>query len=166
MVSVKTTYLCLVLICSLGYQRSRVWLSRPVDELMLICQCNSYLQPSTDSQQCVDWTAPAQAYPILEEAPSFMSQQRQSAGACLHDFLRSTDSSRKAAASVYGHMSTFHCSKSTTTENDNLESLGQGSCTSAPTGVAAFNVDGRTLHSLLGLPTKGDFKDLEGEHLH
>ena len=36
----------------------------------------------------------------------------------------------------------------------------------APTGVAAFNVDGNTLHSLLNLPTKGEFKDLEGEHLN
>ena len=36
----------------------------------------------------------------------------------------------------------------------------------APTGVAAFNVDGNTLHSLLCLPTKGEFKDLEGERLN
>ena len=36
----------------------------------------------------------------------------------------------------------------------------------APTGVAAFNVDGHTLHSLLSLPIKGDFKDLEGEQQH
>ena len=36
----------------------------------------------------------------------------------------------------------------------------------APTGVAAFDVDGHTLHSLLSLPTKGDFKDLQGEQLN
>ena len=36
----------------------------------------------------------------------------------------------------------------------------------APTGVAAFNVQGHTIHSLLYLPTKGDFKDLEGDRLH
>ena len=35
----------------------------------------------------------------------------------------------------------------------------------APTGVAAFNIEGLTLHSLLSLPTRGDFKDLEGERL-
>ena len=35
----------------------------------------------------------------------------------------------------------------------------------APTGVAAFNIDGQTLHSLLSLPTRADFKDLEGERL-
>ena len=36
----------------------------------------------------------------------------------------------------------------------------------APTGVAAFIISGHTLHSLLSLPTKGEFKDLEGERLH
>ena len=35
----------------------------------------------------------------------------------------------------------------------------------APTGVAAFNIDGNTLHSLLSLLTKGEFKDLQGENL-
>ena len=35
----------------------------------------------------------------------------------------------------------------------------------APTGVAAFNVGGVTLHSLLHLPTRGEFKALEGEQL-
>lgn len=35
----------------------------------------------------------------------------------------------------------------------------------APTGLAAFNVQGHTLHALLDLPTKGDFKELEGNRL-
>ena len=35
----------------------------------------------------------------------------------------------------------------------------------APTGVAAFNINGHTLHSLLSLPIRGEFKDLEGERL-
>ena len=39
-------------------------------------------------------------------------------------------------------------------------------CVTAPTGVAAFNIEGHTLHSLLSLPVKGDFKDLQGERLH
>ena len=38
-------------------------------------------------------------------------------------------------------------------------------CVAAPTGVAAFNVDGYTLFSLLSLPVKGDFKPLEGKRL-
>ena len=44
--------------------------------------------------------------------------------------------------------------------------LGERLRVAAPTGVAAFNVSGHTLHSLLSLPTKGEFKDLEGERLH
>ena len=39
-------------------------------------------------------------------------------------------------------------------------------CVAAPTGVAAFNIKGHTLHSLLGLSVKSDYKDLEGERLH
>ena len=32
--------------------------------------------------------------------------------------------------------------------------------------MAAFNIEGHTLHSLLSLPVKGDFKELQGEWLH
>ena len=39
-------------------------------------------------------------------------------------------------------------------------------CVAAPTGIAAFNIDGQTLHSLFSLPTKTDFKNLEGDRLH
>lgn len=39
-------------------------------------------------------------------------------------------------------------------------------CVAVPTGVAAFNIDGNMLYSLLSLPTKGEFKDLEGQHLN
>ena len=35
----------------------------------------------------------------------------------------------------------------------------------APTGVAAFNIRGCTLHSALCLLTKGDIKNLEGDAL-
>ena len=44
--------------------------------------------------------------------------------------------------------------------------LGDRVCVAAPTGVAAFNIEGHTLHSFLSLLTKGEYKDLEGEHLH
>ena len=36
-------------------------------------------------------------------------------------------------------------------------------CVAAPT---AFNIERHTLHSLLSLPTKRDFKNLEGDRLH
>ena len=47
---------------------------------MLICQQNADLQPSMDTQDGIDWTLAAHSYPTLEEAPSFISQQRQAAG--------------------------------------------------------------------------------------
>ena len=43
--------------------------------------------------------------------------------------------------------------------------LGQKVLIAATTGVAAFNVQGATLHSLLSLPTKGEFRQLEGHQL-
>ena len=44
--------------------------------------------------------------------------------------------------------------------------LGQRVHVAAPTGVAAFNIEGYTLHSLLSLPVKADFKELQGQRLH
>lgn len=35
-----------------------------------------------------------------------------------------------------------------------------------PTGVASYDIEGLTLHSLLSLPTKGDFKDLDRRKLN
>uniref|UniRef100_A0A1X7U1S2 ATP-dependent DNA helicase n=1 Tax=Amphimedon queenslandica TaxID=400682 RepID=A0A1X7U1S2_AMPQE len=43
--------------------------------------------------------------------------------------------------------------------------LGTSLKVAAPTGVAAFIIEGRTLHSLLHLPVRGDFKDMEGINL-
>ena len=39
-------------------------------------------------------------------------------------------------------------------------------CVASPSDVATFNIEDHTLYSLLGLPVKGDYKDLEGERLH
>lgn len=36
----------------------------------------------------------------------------------------------------------------------------------APTGVATFIIDSTTLHTLLSLPARCDFKQLEGNRLH
>ena len=39
-------------------------------------------------------------------------------------------------------------------------------CVAAPTGIASFNIQGHTLHSLFSLPTKSKFKQFEGNRLH
>ena len=46
------------------------------------------------------------------------------------------------------------------------ELLGDQLRVMAPTGAAAYNVHGHTLHFLLSIPVRGDFRDLEGQHLH
>ena len=149
---------------------------------MLVCQRSFELQPDTDSQQEVDWTDAARAYPNLEEVPSFISQQRQSAAQ--HTFTTTADPQQLQGKQLLAY----------TIVRQHLESdaspplrmivsgtAGTGKSylihslrlllqdrvfVAAPTGVAAFNVNGYTLHSLLSLPTKADYKDLEGERLH
>ena len=147
---------------------------------MLICQRNTDLQPNTDSQQDIDWTLASQSYPNLEEAPSFISQQRQVAGE--HVFTTSADPQNLQGKQlqVYTAVQQHHnavpplrmiVSGTAGTGKSYLIHclrllLQHQLRVAAPTGVAAFNVDGCTLHSLLSLPTKGDFKDLEGERLN
>ena len=149
---------------------------------MLICQHNADLQPNTDSQEDFDWTQGTQAYPNLEEMPTFITRQRESAAE--HTFTTFADPQHlqgkqlqaytlvqehaKAEAPpplrmiVSGTAGTgksylIHCLRLL---------LGNRVRVAAPTGVAAFNIEGHTLHSLLSLPVKGDYKDLEGERLH
>ena len=132
---------------------------------MLICQQNADLQPSMDTQDGIDWTLAA---PTLEEAPSFISQQRQAAGQ--HVFTTSANPAnlqgkqQQVYTIVQQHQSAnsppplrmivsgtagtgksylIHC----------LRLLLQNQLlVAAPTGVAAFNIDGQTLHSLLAQP--------------
>ena len=149
---------------------------------MLICQRNTDLQPNTDSQQDIDWTLASQSYPNVEEAPSFTSQQRQAAGE--HVFTTSADplNLQGKQLQVYTTIQRHHqaanppplrmiVSGTAGTGKSYLIHclrllLQQQLRVAAPTGVAAFNVDGHTLHSLLSLPTRGDFKDLEGQRLN
>ena len=149
---------------------------------MLICQQHTDLQPSMDTEEDVDWTISSQAYPNVEEAPSFISQQRQAAGQ--HIFTTSADplNLQQKQLLVYKAVQEHH----TTANPEPLRMIVSGTAgtgksylihclrlllqdqlrVAAPTGVAAFNVEGHTLHSLLSLPIRGDFKDLEGERLN
>ena len=148
---------------------------------MLICQRNADLQPNMDTQDGIDWTLAAHSYPTLEEAPSFISQQKQAAGQRVfttsanhanlqgkeqqvytivqqHQSANSPPPLRMIVSGTAGTGKSYliHC----------LRLLLQCQLlVAAPTGVAAFNIDGQTLHSLLSLPTRAEFKDLEGERL-
>ena len=155
--------------------------SQPTEEWMLICQQSVDLQPSMDTQEDIDWTLAAQSYPNLEEAPSFISQQRQAATQHLFTTTADPHNLQGKQLQVYTLVQQHHSA----TSPPPLRMIVSGTaCTgksyliqclrlllqrqlvvAAPTGVAAFNIDGHTLHSLLSLPTRGEFKDLEGERL-
>ena len=147
---------------------------------MLICQRNADFT-NVDCDDDHDWSSASAAYPNLEELPTFITRQRQSAQE--HLFTTTAD-----PTNLHGkQLATYNLVKNHLESNDTtpLRMIVSGTAGTgksylihclrlllqskvrivAPTGVAAFNVNGHTLHSLLSLPTKGDFKDLQGEHL-
>ena len=155
--------------------------SRLTEEWMLICCQNAEMQPSMDTQEDIDWTASAQSYPSIDEAPSFISQQRQAAGQHVFTTTANPANLQGKQLQVYTTVQQHH----TTNSPPPLRMIVSGTAgtgksylihclrlllqhqvvVAAPTGVAAFNIDGYTLHSLLSVPTRGEFKDLEGERL-
>ena len=156
--------------------------TRAVEEWMLVCQRNADLQPNIESEQEVDWTRAARAYTNIEEMPSFISRQRATAGQ--RAFTTSADPRQlqgkqlQVYTIVQQHMEAERLSPLRMIVSGTAGTgksylihclrllLGDKMCVAAPTGVAAFNIEGHTLHSLLSLPTKGEYKDLEGERLH
>ena len=154
--------------------------SRPVDDWMLICQNQPDLD--TTSADPADWCSAAAAYPNLDEAPSFVARNRETftiapnhsnnadptklQGKQLrvyqlvqqHLMHINTEPLRIIISGTAGTGKSFliHCLK---------QLLDARLKVAAPTGVAAFNVDGCTLHSLFDLPTRGNLKPLTGSRL-
>ena len=147
---------------------------------MLICQRNAAFTDNRDCDEDHDWSASSQAYPNLEELPRFIIRHRQLAAEQERTFTTAADPTCLQGK----QLSTYNLVKQHADNNDAtpLRVIVSGTAGTgksylihcllkdkvrvvAPTGVAAFKVDGNTLHSLLHLPTKGEFKDLEGEHL-
>ena len=149
---------------------------------MLICQCRAELQREIGSENEVDWSQAAQTYQNIEEMPSFISRQRQSTTQPTFTTTANPEQLQGKQLEAYtivrqhvqaGDLPPLRIIISGTAGTGKsylincLRLLLQDKVrVAAPTGVAAFNVDGHTLHSLLSLPTKGDYKDLNGEHLH
>ena len=147
---------------------------------MLICRQNADLQPSTDTQEDIDWTLSTQLYPKIDEAPSFISRHRQAAGQHIFTTTANPANLQGKQLQVYTTVQQHHSSNSPSPLRTIVSgTAGTGKSylihcqlllqhqvvVTAPTVVAAFNIDGHTLHSLLSLPTRGEFKDLEGERL-
>ena len=154
---------------------------------MLICQHNAEFPQSSSDEHACDWSLAAGAYPELLEMPSFIAQQHQhyvpqTSGksadpeqlqgrqleaytvVCEHfegKMARGSDSHPPLQMVVSGTAGT---GKSYLIECLKLL-LKDHLLVAAPTGAAAYNVYGYTLHIGLGLPVKGDFKPLEGSRL-
>ena len=155
---------------------------------MIICQHESIAKAQLSSQACdFDWSKDVQLYSNLDEAATFISRYREEAAVHHPAFTTKADPSKlqrkqHEAYSIVWHHHHDHHSK----DGGPLRMIVSGTAgtgkfylihclrlllqdkvrVAAPTGVAAFNIDGHTLHSLLALPTKGDFKELEGKVLH
>ena len=135
----------------------------------------------TQFLQDVDWTHAAQMYPDLEEMPTFITRHRESAAERSFSTTAEPQRLRGRQLQAYtiiqahaeaeippplrmivsgtagtGKSHLIHCLRLLL--NNRVQ-------VAAPTGVAAFSIEGHILHSLLHLPVKGEFKDLEGERL-
>ena len=153
-----------------------------VEEWMLVCQRSADLQQEDSSEPDMDWSHAARTYPNLEEMPSFIARHRQFAAQVTFTTTADPQQLQRKQLQAYTvireHVEAVNppplrmiiCGTAGTGKSyliNCLRLLLQDKVrVTAPTGVAAFNVDGQTLHSLLSLPTKGDYKDLNGEHLH
>ena len=139
----------------------------------------SQLQPDIDTPEDYDWLAQARSYSNIEEAASFISQEKQRTP---FTTTATPDNLQGRQHDVYDTVKAHFESG----DDDPLHIIVNGTAgtgksylinclrlllgtslkVAAPTGVAAFIIDGRTLHSLLHLPVRGDFKDMEGINLH
>ena len=121
-------------------------------------------------------------YPNVEELPSFIAQHRRSTPQ--RSFTTSADPNQLQGRQLHAYNIILHHYQSNCTEPLHMIVSGtagtgksylincirlflqENVVVAAPTGVAAFNIDGCTLHSLLGLPVRGEYKDLQGDHLN
>ena len=149
---------------------------------MYICQHTHDLQPSTDPSENDDWTSGSRLYSNLHEIPSYISTHRQSA-------LHASNTSNVDPNLLVGkQLLVYNTIKQHFESNNPIPlhmivsgTVGTGksyiiNClrlllqsklrVTAPTGVAAFNIEGYTLHSLFNLPAKGKFKELHSQQLH
>ena len=143
---------------------------------MLICERVSQLQPDVYTPEDYDWLAEARSYPNIEEAASFISQEKQRTTTTPFTTTATPDNLQGRQRDVYdtvkvhfeqGDEDPLHIIVNGTagTGKSYLINclrllLGTSLKVAAPTGVAAFIIEGRTLHSLLHLPVRGDFKDI------
>lgn len=154
---------------------------REMEEWMLICQHNADHHTIVDCDGDHDWSTSNTVYTNIDELPTFITRHHQATQQ--HRFTTTADPSKLQGK----QLATYNLVKAHVESNEHVPlrmvvsgTAGTGKSylihclrlllkdkvrVVAPTGVAAFNIDGNTLHSLLSLPIKGEFKDLQGDHL-
>ena len=149
---------------------------------MMICQHHLQVsEPSVESSnEQVDRCHAARAYPNLAEMPFFITHHKQITPIQQNNIQTNPHVLQGKQLQAYSTVQHFnnnvaeplHMIISGTAGTGKsflincLKALLKDSVrVAAPTGVAAFNVQGCTLHSLLHLPTKGEFRKLQGEQL-
>ena len=148
---------------------------------MLICQRTSEFEPVNTTEEEHDWTEAATSYPDLDNAPHFIAQGRQNTSYTPFTTTATPDNLKGRQLDVYTTVKQHFESASQEplhiivngtagTGKSYLINclrllLGDSVRVAAPTIVASFIIEGRTLHSLLHLPVRGDFKEMEGSNL-
>ena len=131
------------------------------------------------------WTAAGRQYSNLNEMPSFIAQQRQQdSHSSAHKVEVDPSKLQGKQLEAYNIVKCHYFSHQQQRTSLKMivsgtagtgksyliwclqKLLGDHVCVTAPTGVAAYNVHGHTLHSLLSIPVRGEFRDMEGQRLH
>ena len=153
------------------------------DDWMLICK--RHLQTAVGVGDSVatstNWLAAARQYSNLEEAPSFLLWAKELHNTVCKTFNADIYLLQEKQCLVYNAVNCHLYS----TDADPLRMIVSGTAgigksflinclksllknkvrVAAPTGVAAFNTERVTVHSLLHLPVQSEFKELQGERL-
>ena len=149
---------------------------RNVQEWMLICQNNAQFEDAgLSATEDVDWSLAGDAYPDLHENLSLIGNVRT----IRHSHTPQRPILAIFRGSSYGPITSCVSTSSPRKERNPygwtgksylIECLRQllGDClrVAAPTGGAAYNVHGHTVYSLVSIPVRGDFKEMEGQRLH
>ena len=165
------------------------------DEWMLLCRLNPHFTEETTMQNdLVDWSAAAQTFPpeVLQESPSWVKLKRQeNSDNSLSPWYRhlppvSTSTlnvQQKIAYDIICHHhqqldadlspTPLHMIISGTAGTGKsylisaiAHALGNLCLLTGTTGMAAYNICGKTIHSALQLPIRNSYTDLQGASLH